>query len=305
MKKVMVLGSFVVDLMGRSPHLPERGETVKSSFFKMGPGGKGFNQAVAAKRAGADVDVAIKIGCDEFASVALDCMEQEGMDKRLVRQTREVPTGAALIMVDEQTSDNMISVYLGASNSYSDEDIEFLKPYIEGCSYLLMQLEINMDAVKKIAAFAKSKGVRVLLNPAPAAEVEEELLNGLFAVVLNEVEARLITGIPAAAKEDCEAVTQWFMDRGVQNVIVTLGKNGVFVSNGVWSRVVPVHPGITAVDSTGAGDAFCGSLLAALGDGMDIFEAVSFGNAAANLSVTKIGTAPAMPFRKEIDEFIE
>lgn len=303
MKKVMVLGSFVVDLMGRSPHLPEHGETVKSSFFQMGPGGKGFNQAVAAKRAGADLDVSIKLGRDEFAAVAVNYMKQEGMDTKLVRETDKAATGAALIMVDEVTGQNMISVYLGSSSSYTEEDLEFLTPYIEQCDYLLMQLEINLDAVKRAAAIAKAAGARVILNPAPAADVDPEVLKGLYAIVPNEVEARLITGITVNGMEDCQKAARWFRGRGVENVIITLGRNGVYVADRQRERLIPINPGVEAVDTTGAGDAFCGGLLAALGEEKDIFQAAAFGNLTANLSVTRIGTAPAMPFRQEIDAF--
>ena len=192
----MVLGSFVVDLMARSPHFPEKGETVKSSFFKMGPGGKGFNQAVAAGRAGADLRAAIKLGRDEFAQVALNWMERDGMDQSNVCFSETVQTGAALIMVDDSTGQNMISVFLGASDDFNQADLERLYPEIEACDYLLLQLEINQWALERVIAFAREKGVKVILNPAPAARLPEELFNGLFAVIPNEVEAKLITGIP-------------------------------------------------------------------------------------------------------------
>ena len=304
MSKVMVLGSFVVDLMSRSPHFPEKGETVKSSFFKMGPGGKGFNQAVAAKRAGADLQAAIKLGRDEFAQVALNWMEKDGMDRSGVCYSEEVPTGAALILVDDSTGQNMISVYLGASADFNQQDLERLYPYIEGCEFLLLQLEINQWALEQVIAFAKSKGVKVILNPAPAAPLPETLLEGLYAVIPNEVEAKLITGIPVK-EAGCEAAAGWFFRRGVQNVIITLGEDGVYADNGKKSRRVGIYPSTRAVDTTGAGDAFCGGFLAALGEGKDVFEAVEFGNVVGNLAVRRIGTAPAMPMREEIDRFLE
>ena len=158
----MVLGSFVVDLMARSPHFPEKGETVKSSFFKMGPGGKGFNQAVAAGRAGADLRAAIKLGRDEFAQVALNWMERDGMDQSNVCFSETVPTGAALIMVDDSTGQNMISVFLGASDDFNQADLERLYPEIEACDYLLLQLEINQWALERVIAFAREKGVKVI-----------------------------------------------------------------------------------------------------------------------------------------------
>ena len=299
----MVLGSFVVDLMARSPHFPEKGETVKSSFFTMGPGGKGFNQAVAAGRAGADLRAAIKLGRDEFAQVALNWMERDGMDQSNVCFSETVPTGAALIMVDDSTGQNMISVFLGASDDFNQADLERLYPEIEACDYLLLQLEINQWALERVIAFAREKGVKVILNPAPAARLPEELFNGLFAVIPNEVEAKLITGIPVK-EAGCEEAARWFFDRGVQNVVITLGGDGVYVNDGVKSRRVPVYASTKAVDTTGAGDAFCGGFLAAVGEGRDVFEAVEFGNVVGNLAVRKIGTSPAMPTREEIDAFL-
>ncbi len=303
MSKVMVLGSFVVDLMSRSPHFPEKGETVKSSYFKMGPGGKGFNQAVAAARAGADLRAAVKLGRDEFARVALSWMEKDGMDRSGVCYSENVPTGAALILVDEGTGQNMISVYLGASADFNQEDLDRLYPSIEECEFLLLQLEINQWALEQVVAFAKSKGVKVILNPAPAAQLPEELFDGLYAVIPNEVEAKLITGV--TVKEDgCEATARWFFERGVENVIITLGEEGVYADNGKERRRTGIYPSTRAVDTTGAGDAFCGGFLAALGEGKDLFGAVEFGNVVGNLAVRRIGTAPAMPDREEIDGFL-
>lgn len=303
MSRVMVLGSFVVDLMSRSPHFPEKGETVKSSFFKMGPGGKGFNQAVAAKRAGADLSAAIKLGRDEFAQVALNWMERDGMDQSNVCFSEKVPTGAALIMVDDGTGQNMISVYLGASDDFDEADLARLYPEIEACDYLLLQLEINQWALEQVIAFAREKGVKVILNPAPAAALPEALFKGLYAVIPNEVEAKLITGVPVK-EAGCERAADWFFDRGVENVVITLGGDGVYVNNRRESRLVQVYPSTKAVDTTGAGDAFCGGFLAALGEGRDVFEAAEFGNVVGNLAVRRIGTAPAMPTREEIDGFL-
>ena len=303
MSKVMVLGSFVVDLMSRSPHFPEKGETVKSNFFKMGPGGKGFNQAVAAKRAGADLRIAVKLGQDEFAQVALNWMEKDHMDRSGVCRSEEVPTGAALIMVDDGTGQNMISVYLGASADFNRQDLDRLYSYIEECEYLLLQLEINEWALMEVIDFAKKKGVKVILNPAPAAKLPETLFDGLYAVIPNEVEAKLITGIPVK-EVGCQKAAEWFFERGVQNVIITLGGDGVFVSDRTTVRRIDVYQSTKVVDTTGAGDAFCGGFLAALGEGKDVFEAAEYGNVVGNLAVRKIGTTPAMPTLEEINTFL-
>ena len=313
MKRVMVLGSSFVDLMTRAPHLPEHGETVMGTYFKMGPGGKGFNQAVAARRAGAAICTAIKLGRDEFASVPLRYMEQYDMNRDYVRYSDELPTGNALIMVDEVTSQNMIAVYAGASASFGEEDFEALKPAIDSCDCLLLQLEINMDFLETVVPYAVSKGIKVILNPAPAAEIPGGRLSSLYAVIPNEVEAKLITGIPVVWKEQtdeelmeaCGKAADWFFAKGVSNVIITLGKKGLYVNNGSEARRFTNYDEIKPVDTTGAGDAFCGGFLAALGEEKDIFDAAAFGNVVSNLSVTRIGAAPSMPSREEIDAFLK
>ena len=196
MKKVAVVGSFVVDLTARTPHLPEPGETVLGSFFKMGPGGKGANQAVAAKRAGCELVFSTKLGQDSFAQLALDSFRQDGLPVDYVFQTDRASTATALIAVDETTSQNKIVVVLGACNTYTDEDLAKLEGMLEGCEYLLLQLEINVDATEKLIDMAHRKGIRVILNTAPVQILPEEVYPKLYLVTPNEVEARILTGIP-------------------------------------------------------------------------------------------------------------
>lgn len=302
-KKVTVFGSFVVDLMGRSPHLPAPGETVKGTVFKMGPGGKGFNQGVAAHKAGADVTMVTKLGRDAFANVALDTMNELKMDTGKILFSDTVETGSALIMVDEATSQNAIVVVSGACGTITDEEVDSLADVIEGSAYLLTQLETNVSSVERIVDMAYRKGVSVILNTAPVQPVKDELLSKVDLITPNEVEAEILTGIKVDCEEAADRAAEWFFARGVKRVLITLGGRGVYVNTGEKKGVLPAYP-VKAVDTTGAGDAFNGGLLAALAEGKDLWEASKFANALAALSVQKMGTTPAMPAREEIDAFL-
>lgn len=302
-KKVTVFGSFVVDLMGRTPHLPTPGETVKGTVFKMGPGGKGFNQGVAAHKAGADVTMVTKLGRDTFADIALNTMKELKMDTGKVLFSDTVETGSALIMVDETTSQNEIVVILGACNTITDEEVDSLADVIEGSEYLLTQLETNVSSVERIVDMAYKKGVKVILNTAPVQPIRDELLGKVDLITPNEVEAEILTGIKVDSEEAADKAAEWFFARGVKRVLITLGGRGVYLNTRDRKGILPAYK-VDAVDTTGAGDAFNGGLLAALAEGKDLWEASKFANGLAALSVQKIGTTPAMPVREEIDAFL-
>jgi len=302
-KKITVFGSFVVDLMGRTPHLPVPGETVKGNVFKMGPGGKGFNQGVAAHKAGADVSMVTKLGKDTFATVALDTMKSLKMDTKYVFQTEDAETGAALIMVDEKSSQNEIVVVLGACNTITDDEVESLSNLLEESDYLLTQLETNVSAVEKVVDIAKKKGVKVILNTAPVQPISDELLSKIDLITPNEVEAETLTGIPVTNEENAGKAADWFFAKGVKEVLITLGGRGVYIATKDKRGIIPAFK-VEAIDTTGAGDAFNGGLVTALAEGKDIWDASIFASALAALSVQKIGTTPAMPSRSEIDEFL-
>ena len=180
MKKVAVFGSFVVDLMARSPHLPVPGETVKGSMFKMGPGGKGFNQCVAAHKAGADVVMMTKVGTDTFANVMLDTMTELNMPKDNIFITKETETGIALILVDENSSQNEIIIVPGACNTITAEEVASVENVIKECEYVLLQLEVNQDANEKIVDMANKYGCKVIMNTAPYAPMTDEFLSEAF-----------------------------------------------------------------------------------------------------------------------------
>ncbi|MHA1734292.1 MAG: ribokinase [Promethearchaeota archaeon] len=302
-KKITVFGSFVVDLSCRVPHLPARGETVRATTFAMGPGGKGSNQAVAARRCGADVTVVTKVGADELARVARDSFTREGMDLAHVYEDPDWPTASALIMVGEDTGDNQIAVYLGACEHFTAADVERARPALEGCDVLLVQLETNLEATVAAVDVARERpGVTVVLNPAPACPLPDDFLAKVDVLTPNETEASLLTGVRVESVDDAREAAMVLLEKGVGAVIVTLGEKGALLVTGDREEFIGAVE-VDAVDTTGAGDAYNGGLVTALAEGKDLLGAARFANVVGALSVTRHGTAPAMPHRGEVDRF--
>lgn len=303
-KKVAVFGSFVVDLMARASHLPRPGETVKGSIFKMGAGGKGFNQGVAAHKSGADVAMITKVGRDAFADVALTVMDELNFSKEYILYNEDVGTGSAIIMVDEQTSQNKIIIVPGACSTITASDVDNLRPLLRECAYVLLQLEVNQEANERIVDIANECGCKVILNTAPYQSVRDEFLAKVYMVTPNEVEAEMMTGVHVEDLAAAKKAAQVFYDKGVKVVLITLGERGVFISDHGREEIINAFK-VDAVDTTGAGDAFNGGLLTALSEGKDLWEAARFASALAALSVGKIGTTPAMPTREEVEAFLK
>ena len=303
-KPIVVFGSFVVDLTSRSKGLPVPGQTILGSWFKYGPGGKGSNQAVAAHRAGADVTLVTKLGPDVFADVALDFYRAEGMRTDYILRDERNATGVALILVDEESAQNEIVVVPGACQNITPEDVERCRGLIEGASIVLFQHEINADAQRAAIEIAHAAGARIVLNPAPAMPVPDDLLAKIDIVTPNETEAQALTGVAVTCEAEAARAARVFLDKGVRNVIITMGALGVYATDGVRGEMLP-RLEVDAIDTTGAGDAFNGGFVTALAEGRDLFQAARFGNATGALSVTKLGTAPAMPSRAEIDAMVK
>ncbi len=300
--KITVFGGFVVDLASRADHLPVPGESVLGSSFTMGPGGKGSNQGVAAHLAGADVTMVTKVGNDLFGKVALDFYRQIQMSADFVFIDEQKETGTAIIMVDEQTAQNQILIVPGANGNITDTDIEQIEPVIARSDVLLVQLEVNPDANWKCIDIAHKNGVQVVLNPAPAQEIPDEILAKVDILTPNEVEAAALSGIKVLTPDDAKNAAKVFHSKGVDHIIITLGELGAFVKSGDKSAMIERRM-VKAIDTTGAGDAFNGGLVTALAEGRDLFEAAEFANVVGALSVTKVGAARAMPTRAEIDAF--
>ncbi len=302
-KRVCVMGSFIVDLMMRAPHLPVPGETVKGSLFKIGPGGKGSNQAVAAHRAGADTTIITQIGEDQFTSLALNSFKGEGLGTEFVFKDPAASTGAALIMVDEKSGQNKIVVTLGACQTISRENIDRAKERITHADVFLTQLETNLAMVEYSIEIAHSNGVPVILNPAPADAIPDALYPKIDYLTPNESEASLLCGFNIENDDDLPKAGRILLDKGVKNVIFTVGKKGAFLYNAHIQKLYPPFD-VHVVDTTGAGDAFNGGFATALAEKMPLDDAILFANAVASLKITKLGTAPAMPKRKEVDRLL-
>lgn len=301
---VAILGIFVVDLAFRAGRLPVMGETILGRGFKMGPGGKGSNQAVAAARAGAKVTFLTRVGADEFGALGRRTWEAEGIDTSRLITSEGAPTGAAFIFVSSETGDNAIIVEPGAAAELSEADVEAAAEAIRGAAVFVTQLEQPAPAARRALEIAKAAGALTVFNPAPAAPVED----GLFAlcdyVTPNETEAAALTGIPVASVEDARRAADALLAKGAGAAALTLGERGALFHDRERSVLVPAMAAGPVVETTGAGDAFNGAFAAALAEGMGPIEAVRFGCACAGISVTRPGTAPSMPSRAEIEALL-
>ena len=222
----------------------------------------------------------------------------------LIFVDRERETGTALIMVDENSAQNQILVVPGACGNINDEDIERATPAIKNAQIILMQMEVNLDANWKVLDIAHKNGVKVVLNTAPAQKVEDGILAKVNVLTPNEVEASILSGVEVVTMDDARRAAEVFQKKGVEEVVITMGAQGAYVRSGSRERIVP-RLNVEAIDTTGAGDAFNGGLVTALAEGKDLFAAAEFANVVGALSVTKKGTAPAMPLRKDIDTFMK
>ncbi|WP_143758755.1 ribokinase [Desulforamulus ruminis] len=301
---VTVVGSYVVDLMSRTPHMPKVGETVLGGPFRMGPGGKGGNQAVAAARQGSQVTMVTKVGKDDFGVIARQNFKRENIDTSYVLVDNVESTGAALIAVDNN-GDNMIVVALGACGKLSAEDVAQTEEAIKNSSIVLVQLETNIEAVQKTAEITKRHNIPLILNPAPYQEFPREILKAVAYITPNETEATLLTGVKVTDEGSALQAAKVMYELGVPNVIITLGEKGCYYYNGGEKGILYQGFKVQAVDTTGAGDAFNGGLAHALAEGKNLEEAIKYANAVAALSVTKVGTAPAMPSKQEVADFLK
>jgi ribokinase len=302
MKPVTILGVFVADLAFRTPRIPVMGETVIGPLFKLGPGGKGSNQAVAAKRAGAEVSFIAMLGEDAFAQIAIDLYAKEGVNTDYVFRTNEKDTGAADIIIDDVTGNNAIIVVIGAAGLLGPEHVEQAAPRIAGASVFMTNFEVSSPAVKRGLEIAKTHGIPTILNPAPAVEIPLEIFALADYATPNEAEASYFAGMPVNDTIDARKAALKLREVGVGTALITLGEKGCYVLNDELDEHIPAFDMTgKVVDTTGAGDAFNGGFAHALAGGQSLRDAIRFGSATAGLSVTKPGTAPAMPTNAEIE----
>ena len=304
-KSISILGIFVADLTFRTERMPNKGETYIGNSFKLGPGGKGSNQAVAARRAGAETMFITKIGKDTFGEMAMKLYADEGINSKYVWEIPDMSTGAASIVVNEETGDNAIIVVPGAADAMVPDDLDTAEAGIADCAFFMASLEVPIPVMQHGLEVAKRNGVQTILNPAPAAILPDEVYGLSDYFTPNETEAAILAGIPVVTIEDAEEAAKIFLQRGIDTVVITLGEKGAYVRNSVINQHVPAFDmGGKVLETTGAGDAFNGGFAYALAEGMSLIEAVRFGSATAAISVTRLGTAPAMPVNSEIQDLL-
>ncbi len=304
-KSISILGIFVADLTFRTERMPNKGETYIGNSFKLGPGGKGSNQAVAARRAGAETMFITKIGKDTFGEMAMKLYADEGINSKYVWEIPDMSTGAASIVVNEETGDNAIIVVPGAADAMVPDDLDTAEVGIANCAFFMASLEVPIPVMQHGLEIAKRNGVSTILNPAPAAMLPDEVYGLTDYFTPNETEATILAGIPVVTIEDAEEASKIFLQRGIDTVVITLGEKGAYVRNSVINQHVPAFDMDGKVlETTGAGDAFNGGFAYALAEGMTLIEAVRFGSATAAISVTRLGTAPAMPVNSEIQDLL-
>lgn len=300
-QQILVVGSTNTDMVIKAAHLPRPGETILGGTFFMNPGGKGANQAVAIARLGAPVTFICKTGTDIFGHQSQQLFEAEGINTSYVFSDPQNPSGVALISVDDK-AENCIVVASGANANLTPEDLKKAEEAIDQCDIVLLQLEIPMETVEYVAKIASEKGKKVILNPAPAQPLSAELLSHLYLITPNETEAEMISGVKITDEASANEAAQVLSEKGVQNVIITLGSKGALVYSNGESEVVPAYK-VNAIDTTAAGDVFNGALTVALSEGRDLKEASRFGCKASAISVTRSGAQSSAPYRNEVDIF--
>jgi len=299
--RVLVVGSANMDMVVRCDRFPHPGETIFGSAFATFPGGKGANQAVCSAKLGGDVAFMGRMGKDIFCERLSANMKREGVGLEHLLIDPLEPTGTALITVDCSVQ-NEIIVVPGSNMKLRPEDILSHRAAFAGAAIVLLQLEIPLDTVMQAAALARQNSVAVVLNPAPARALPEELFRMVDYITPNETEAELLTGIPVTDQASAERAARALLRRGVQNVIITLGSAGCLLVNHRQTEAFPAQP-VQAVDTTAAGDAFNGALAYALAGGSPLDEAIVLANTVAGYAVTKHGAQTAMPTKKELELF--
>ncbi len=298
MGKIVVIGSSNTDMVVKTSRFPEPGETIIGGDFFMFPGGKGANQAVAAARLGGEVSFICSVGDDLFGEKALKGYHEEGMNIQGAMVTSESPSGIALITVNSE-GENEIVVASGANMALSTRHIEKQSGLLENAAIVLTQLETPMSVVKYLAGYCKEKGLRLMINPAPAQALPEEVLKKLFLITPNQTESFLLTGVKVHDENSAQMAAAKLLDKGVQNVIITMGSIGAFFMNQETQFMVFAKK-VIAIDTTAAGDVFNGALAVSLAENVPWEESINRATKASAIAVTRMGAQNAAPYKDEI-----
>lgn len=302
--RISVVGSLNMDLVIRSPHIPQPGETIIGSDFQSIPGGKGANQAVAAARLGGQVSMVGRVGDDGFADVLLDNLAAAGVDTSFVQRDETTASGAALIVVDDN-GENIIVVASGANMQLSETDVESAEQVIADSDVLILQLEVPLPVVIRAAQIAQAHQVTVVLNPAPARELPPELLQLVDVLVPNESETALLTRLPIGDQVELEKAAQKLLSSGVRSVVITLGGRGAFLASTDNKSKIYEAFSVQPVDTTAAGDAFVAGLAVNYGAGKTLPDAIRWGNAAGAMASLRFGAQTSLPTRMEVSKLFE
>ncbi|PYX83098.1 MAG: ribokinase [Acidobacteria bacterium] len=297
--RIAVVGSANIDLTTFTDQFPKPGETIFGQKFDLGFGGKGANQAVAARLCGADVFMVARVGSDLFGPAMIENFKKLGIDASQVKQVPGLSSGVAPIFVDPH-GQNRILVVKGANDAVKPADVDAAGNMLKTTDCIVLQFEIPLETVYYTVAFARKHGIRCILNPAPGQPVEMRALAELDYLVPNESEAESITGIRVRSVEDAKKCAEKLLAGGIRRVIITLGANGSLLAGRDLKEHLPAFP-VKAVDSTGAGDAFIGSFAVFLAEGLPEREAVRRANLYAGLSTTGVGTQKSFYDRERFD----
>lgn len=301
-KRIVVVGSCNTDLVIRTSVFPKPGETVMGDDFNIFAGGKGANQAVAASRLGAEVVFVTRVGEDSFGQEAIRGFQKEGMPTDFVFRDASLPSGVATITLNEQ-GQNSIIVAPGANNALSKDNIQKVKETLAGAALLLVQLEVPLPTVVHAIDLASSLNKPVILNPAPACELPQELYAKIDVITPNETEAMMLTGIEVVDESTASQAADKFLGWGVKHVVITMGEKGVYYKDAKESyRVAAVKTNV--VDTTAAGDTFNGGLAVGLAAGESWPKALHFANIAASIGVSRLGAQASIPFKEEVSKML-
>lgn len=304
MRKIAVLGSSNMDFVFTVEEMARTGETIKSQSFRKVPGGKGANQACACGKLGGICTFLSAVGRDDSGEKLLESLEEAGVRTDKVLRKEDDTTGMAAIMVNAK-GDNSIVIVPGANQACDGNYVEENRDVIREADILLTQFETPEDGVFKFIREGKAAGKTVILNPAPApGTIPDEILQGLDYLTPNETELNTLTGMPVETLEELEEASKTLLEKGVKNVIVTIGKRGALLSNKAGSVICPTFTEVKAVDTTSAGDTFNAGLAVGLAEGRPLMEAIRFANAAAAISVTRRGAQTSIPTKEEADRLI-
>jgi ribokinase len=302
-KKIIVIGSSNVDFIMKMPRLPKVGESVPNGKFMQTYGGKGANQAVGAAKAGGEVWLINCVGDDNYGPLVVENLRQGGVHTDYVTSMPGYTSGAAIVLVGEE-GQNYLSIDPGANYALTPEMLAPLKDFISDAAMMVLQYEVIPETLYASIQMARELSIPIIFNFAPAAEIDVSYLEGLDYLVVNETEAEFVCGFAVEDEGGVIKASQKLLTLGVKTVIITLGAKGAFVAGNGWSTIVPSFK-VDAVDTTAAGDTFCGTLATALVEGKPLLEAVRFANAAAAVCVTRLGAQPSIPTREQIEAMLE